>query len=129
MSGLLIATKTNAGRKMPTVASTPPGTAAQDVADEGGGGEQRAGRDLPDGDRVEQLRLGQPAEPLDEVGPQEGDQHVAGAVEHRADLEEGPEEAGERERDGGAQRRRQRRQAEASGSSAGKPPCRRRSCR
>ena len=50
------------------------------------------GRHLPDGDRVEELRLGQPAEALDEVRAQEREQHVAAAEQHRADLEEHPEQ-------------------------------------
>ena len=91
-SGPLTATNTNAGRKMPSVATPAPGQPAQQVADEGGGREDRPRRDLADGDRVEQLRLGQPAPPLDEVGPQEGQQDVAAAEQHRADLEEEQEQ-------------------------------------
>ena len=55
-SGPLSATNTNAGRKMPTVATTAPGSAAQHVADERRRREDRARRHLADGDRVEQLR-------------------------------------------------------------------------
>ena len=56
------------------------------------------GRHLADRDRVEQLRLGEPAEPLDQVGAQEGEQHVAAAEEHRADLEEDEEQRPQPER-------------------------------
>ena len=97
-SGPLRATKTKAGRKIPTVATTAPREAAQHVADERRGREDRARRDLPDRDGVEELALGQPAPPHDEVGAQEGEEHVAAAEEHRADLQEGEEERRQAER-------------------------------
>ena len=87
-SGPESATNTNAGRKIPIVAAAAPPAAGEEVADERGGREHRAGRHLADGDRVEELRVGEPAEPLDEVRAEEGEQDVAGAVEDRADLEE-----------------------------------------
>src|SRR5207245_1301728 len=60
MNGWLAATKTNAGKKMATVAATTPPHTAQQVSDEGGGGEDRPGGELADGDRVQQLPIGQP---------------------------------------------------------------------
>ena len=65
---------------------------AEHVADERRGREHGTRRDLADGDGVEQLRLGEPAEPLDEIGAQEREQDVAAAEEHRADLEEDDEQ-------------------------------------
>ena len=65
-----------------------PDRAAEQVADERRGREHRAWRDLPDGDGVEELLLGQPAEALDEIRAQERQQHVAAAEEHRARLQE-----------------------------------------
>ena len=97
-SGPLRATKTKAGRKMPTVATDRAPEAAEEIADERGGREDRARRDLADRDGVEELALGQPAAPHDEVGAQEGEQHVAAAEEDRADLQEDEEEGREAER-------------------------------
>lgn len=44
---------------------------ADDVADERRGRKHRAGRDLSDGDGVQELTLGEPAEPLHEVAAEE----------------------------------------------------------
>ena len=75
------------------------GGAAEQVADERRCGEERTGDHLPNGDRVEELLFGQPAVPADEVGAEEGEQDVAAAVKHRADLQEDQEERPEAERD------------------------------
>src|SRR5690606_5948227 len=69
------------------------GEATNDVTDEGRRREDRTRRELADGHRVEQLRFGKPAEALDEIVVDKGDEDIAGAVEHAADLEEGEEEA------------------------------------
>ena len=87
IKGLEMATKMNEGRKMPSVASSGAGDAAEEIADERRGGEHRAGRHLADGDSVEQLLIGEPAQAHDEIGAEEGEQDVAAAVQHRADLE------------------------------------------
>src|SRR5579884_2240991 len=79
------------------------------VADERRGGEQRSGSELADGDGVEELLLAQPAEPLDEVPAQEGEQDVAAAIEHRADLQERQKQRPGAVGGGGQQRRGQRR--------------------
>jgi hypothetical protein len=63
---LVKATNRNDGRKMPSVA-TPARQAGDDIADEGGGGEDRPGRDLADRDGVEQLPVGQP-QPAEQAG-------------------------------------------------------------
>ena len=57
---------------------------------------------------------------LDEVGAQEGEQHVAAAEQHRADLEEdaGTARPGRRRRRGGRRRRETRPRAAASGGRA-----------
>src|SRR5436309_6298558 len=68
------------------------GEAADDVADEGRGREDRARRELPDRDGVEQLLVRHPAEMIDEIVAKEGEKDIAGAVEDGADLEEGEEE-------------------------------------
>ena len=44
--------------------------------------------ELADGDRVEQLRLGQPSQSIDQVGAQERQQYVAATEQHRADFQE-----------------------------------------
>ena len=60
-------------------------------------------------------------QPLDEVGPQEGEEHVAAAEEHRADLQEDEEEAAEAEgRDGRARRRGEARGAQRAGAQRGR---------
>ena len=48
----------------------------------------------PDRDRVDELRLREPVQALDEIGAQEREQDVAAAEQDRADLEEHPEEPG-----------------------------------
>ena len=80
---------------MPTVATTAPSTPAKDVADEGRGREERPRRDLPDGDGVEQLRVGEPAQPVDQVATQVGEQDVPGSVQQGAGLQEDREQVGE----------------------------------
>ena len=89
------------------------------------------GRDLAHGDGVEQLRLGKPVEPLDQLGTEERDQHVAAAHHHRAKLEKGQEERSQRHgshcrrgacsrRDGdGAELPRQRAAAPSAGGHRG----------
>ena len=57
------------------------GEAIEDVADEGGGGEDGAGGELADGDGVDEGLLGEPAAVRHEVGLEEGDEDVAAAVE------------------------------------------------
>src|SRR5690606_337840 len=71
------------------------GEAHDHVADEGGGGEDGARGDLADGDGVEELGVGDPAEAVDEVAFEEGEKDVAAAVQDGADLQEGQEELGE----------------------------------
>ena len=63
-----------------------------EIPDERRGREDRARGHLADRHRIEQLLIGQPAEALDEVVAQKGQQDVAAAVEHRSDLEKGQEE-------------------------------------
>ena len=63
------------------------GRSADEVADEGRGREQRPGGRLSDRDRVEQLPLGQPAEPVHQLRPQQRDEHIATAEEHGSDLQ------------------------------------------
>ena len=46
------------------------------------------GVELTDGDGVEQLLLGEPAVFVDQIALEKGDEHVAAAIEHAADLEE-----------------------------------------
>jgi len=67
--------------------------AAEEVADERGGREQRAGGELPDCDGVQQLGVGEPAPRDHEVATQEREQDVAAAEEQRSDLEEEGEDA------------------------------------
>ncbi len=58
---------------------------------------ERAGCDLPDGDGVQKLLVGQPAEAHHQVGAQESQQHIAAAVQHRADLKKGQEQQSQAE--------------------------------
>ena len=60
------------------------------------------GRELADGDGVEQLLLGEPAVLVDEVTFEKGDEDVAAAVEDASDLKE--EEAERAEGQGGGGR-------------------------
>ena len=58
---------------------------------------ERTGCRLADGDGIEQLALGDPAEALDQVGAQEGDEDVARAEEEGTGLQEDQED-GQRDR-------------------------------
>ncbi len=58
----------------------------EQVTDKGGGGENGPRGDLADGDGIDQLSVGEPAQPLDEVCPQVCQQHVTAAVERGTDL-------------------------------------------
>ena len=49
------------------------GHAGEHVADEGGGREQRPRRDLANRDRVDELRIGEPAQAFDEVAAHQRD--------------------------------------------------------
>src|SRR5215203_2841559 len=72
----------------------------EDVPDEGRRGEDRTRRDLPYGHGVEQLLVRQ--EPgVDELGPQEGQEHVTAAEENRSDLQERHEDAQRTSKGGG----------------------------
>lgn len=107
---------------MPTVASRAPGGAGQQIADERGGGQDRPGGDLTDGHSVEQLAFGEPALTGDEVGPQEGDQHVAAPVKGGPDLEEDQKHLPQAERGRRAGQREQREQAQAGRPGEARPP-------
>ena len=101
------ATKTKAGQEDAERRERRAGEAADEVADEGRRREDRPRRELPDRDGIEQLLVRQPAEVVDEIVAQEGEQDVAGAVEHRTDLQEGEEEPERAVRDGRARRHRE----------------------
>jgi len=62
------------------------------------GRENRARRDLPDRDRVEELRLRQPVQAIHQVGLDEREQHIAAAEQHRADFQEEQEKRHQVER-------------------------------
>src|SRR5262249_11857033 len=57
------------------------GRTAEKVADERGRRRERPGRYLPHGDCIEELRLGEPAPALDEVGAEEREEQISAAVE------------------------------------------------
>ena len=80
--------------------------AAQVISDECRGREYRAGRDLTDNDRVQQLGIGQPAKPLDEIGAQKRQQDVAAPEEQRPGLREDQEHWQQRDRTRDADRHR-----------------------
>ena len=91
------------------------GGAGEEPADERGGREDGAGRDLPGGNRVEELRFGEPPEPVDEVGPEEREEDVTASEEDGAGPAEKPEDPGE----GGPARRRQTGHAGGEGEEGG----------
>ena len=64
------------------------------IAHEGGGREDGTWCDLSDGDRMEQLGVGEHRVPQHEFATQKGEQHVAAAEEHAADLREREEDGG-----------------------------------
>ena len=80
----------------------------QEIAEKGGGGKHRAGRHLAHGDGVQQLLLREPGMPLDQLGAQKHQQHVAAAEHHRADLGEAQEDRPQPRRDCGSGGRRRR---------------------
>jgi len=71
------------------------GDTGQLIADEGRRREHGAGRHLTDGDRVEQLLLGEPMQPFDEIGAEEGQEDIATAEQQSARFEEHEEETRE----------------------------------
>src|SRR5438093_11963726 len=62
--------------------------AAEQIADEGGGREDRPGRDLSHRHGIEQLRLAEPVPPIDQVRAKKGEEHVAAPEENGSDLQE-----------------------------------------
>lgn len=72
------------------------GHAPQDVTDKRCGGENGARRDLSNGDGIEQLLFGEPAEILDKFVMQKREQDIAAAIEDRTDFEKRDKEEGER---------------------------------
>jgi hypothetical protein len=95
----------NDGRKIAIVASTPHATppaipspkraVAEEVADERGGRQQRAGRELSDRHRIQQLLVRHPPALLDQAGVQVADQHVPAAEQRRTDAEKAHEHRGD----------------------------------
>ena len=75
---------------------------AEHIADERCRREHGPGRYLADRDRVDQLRLGEPVEPLDEISPQQREEHITASKQHRARLgkhgEQRPQPEGDRGR-------------------------------
>src|SRR2546423_844648 len=62
--------------------------AADEVADERGGGEHGPRRDLAGGDGVEDLAFGEPVQVVDQIRAQERKEHVAAAEDDDAELGE-----------------------------------------
>ena len=87
-------TRNDGANAIASASSAPPRPAAR-PADERDGVRDRAGRELPEGDGVEELGLGHPAVPVDRVVLHQRDDHEAAAERQRADLERRP---GERRR-------------------------------
>jgi hypothetical protein len=67
------------GRSAPT---------ADEIPNERGRGKDRAGGELTDGNRIEELPLAQPTQVLDEILLQERDQDVSRPVQRGSDLQE-----------------------------------------
>ena len=63
----------------------------KEISDEGCSGENGSGRDLPNGNRIEQLLRSEPAAPFDKFRAEKGEQHVSAAKKHRAYFHEGGE--------------------------------------
>ncbi len=91
-NGPATATRMNEGRKIASVATKGAGGPVQYIADEGCGGEDRAGRDLAHGHGIEELGLGQPVKVVHQVGTQKREQDVTTAKEHGTHLEEDQKE-------------------------------------
>ena len=97
ISGCVTATKDEAGCEDGRRGQCRAGPAAEQVADERGGGEDRAGRDLSDGDGVDELLVAQPAPAFDQVRAQEREQDVTAAEQDGAHLQEEERQPGEGE--------------------------------
>ena len=69
-----------------------PPRAGQQIADERRGRKDRPRRHLTGGDRVDELRLREPVQPLNEIGTQKGDQDITAAEQDGADLQEQAEQ-------------------------------------
>jgi len=81
-----------------------PGNAPEQITDKGGGGKHGPRGDLSDGDGIDQLLVGEPAEALDEVSAQIGQQDVTAAVKRGPDLQEVQEKNGQAEGNGTGQK-------------------------
>ena len=68
-----------------------PRYAAKDVADKGSCCEHRAGRDLPNGDGVNQLFVSKPAKTHNKICTEESKQDISASIKHSANLEKGEE--------------------------------------
>lgn len=87
-----------AGRKVPR-RGCDSRRAAQEVADEGGGGEHGAGRRLAHGDGIEKLAIRQRVQACGEVRPEEGKQNIAATEDNDAELQEHEEDRPEPRRE------------------------------
>ena len=83
----------NDGANATAAASSPPPSAVRGVADGGDRRDDRAGRDLPERDGVEELGVGHPVVGVHGVALHQRDDHEAAAVGERADLERRPASA------------------------------------
>ena len=113
----------NDGVNATTAASSAPAEAVRGVADRGDRRDDRAGRDLAERDRVQELGVGHPVIGVDGVALHQRDDHEAAAERERADLERGPRQradpAGSRPTPGSnSSDRRRRGRARRAGSAA-----------
>ena len=83
-------TNTKDGREGDHRGEDPADQARGGVADNGDGLYDRAGGDLAEGDRVEELRAGHPVIMADRIGLHERDDHESAAVGQGTDLERHP---------------------------------------
>ena len=88
ISAPLMAMNRNNGRNTPTRCQQLAGQPAKHVADEGGRGKQRPRRHLACRSGIEKLRRGKPMPAVNQIGLQERQEHIAAAVQDRADLQE-----------------------------------------
>jgi len=79
------------GKEYPGGGGEGSGRTMEEISDERCSSKNGSGRDLPDGNRIEQLLRSEPAAPFDKFRAEKGEQHVSAAKKHRAYFYEGGE--------------------------------------
>ena len=58
----------------------------EQISNEGRGGEERTRRDLPNGNRVKKLLIGEPAQPKDKIRAQKRQQNISTSIQDGTDF-------------------------------------------